>query len=111
MARLRALKVWEAHHHMMNQHLSRRKCFSGGQGHKHSEIDGASNVEKTSSVSSGCTRMKQMTETEKRLPRRARDIQCLNEAPVLGGPQHEPKFFSLFGVDSPQLAALSESPL
>jgi len=38
-------------------------------GHKHSEIDGTLNLEKTSSVSSGCLRMQRRIETEKRLAR------------------------------------------
>jgi hypothetical protein len=46
-------------------------------GHKHSEIGGALGLEKTSSVSSACLRMKRRIETEKRLARRARDIQRL----------------------------------
>ncbi len=46
-------------------------------GHKHSEIGGALGLEKTSSVSSACLRMKRRIETEKRLARRARDIQQL----------------------------------
>ena len=54
----------------MAMHLSR---VLGG--HKHSEIGGALGLEKTSSVSSACLRMKRRIETEKHLARRARDIQ------------------------------------
>jgi chromosomal replication initiation ATPase DnaA len=46
-------------------------------GHKHSEIGGALNLEKTSSVSSACLRMKRRVETEKHLARRAQDIERL----------------------------------
>ena len=56
----------------MAMHLSR---VLGG--HKHSEIGGALGLEKTSSVSSACLRMKRRIETEKHLARRARDIQKL----------------------------------
>ncbi len=49
----------------------------GAHSDKHSEIGGALNLGKTSSVSSACLRMKRRIETEKRLARRARAIQQL----------------------------------
>ena len=58
-------------------------------GHKHSEIGGALGLEKTFSVSSACLRMKWRIETEKRLARRARDIQRkpkANLTPLLHDP-------------------------
>src|SRR5215510_13819506 len=54
------------------------RCIESSiRGHKHSQIGGALSLEKTSSATSACLRMKRRIEKEKSLARRALDIHQL----------------------------------
>ena len=92
MARPLRIEYPGAYYHVMNRGLSRMDIFLDDKGrarsmamymcrmlggHKHGEIGKVLRLEKTSSVSSVCLRMKARVEVEKKIARRARKIKEL----------------------------------